>query len=123
MNPNPKILIVEDDNFLANTCRVKCESEDFETRIASTGVEALKIMHEFEPDLIILDILLPEKNGFEFLEDISKNPKWSKIPVIIASNLGQEDDIKKGLDLGAKDYFVKSNVSLEEMIEKIRKYI
>lgn len=115
-----KILIAEDDRFLANAYRVKLEKEGFETNIAANGEETLKILESGKYDLIILDLIMPKKDGFETLEEISKNNDYSKIPVIIASNLGQQEDVDRGMSLGAKDYIIKSDMSMEGLVNKIR---
>ena len=115
-----KILLVEDDKFLANLLKLKLEKQGFEVTQAFDGEEALKKLASFLPDLMLLDIILPKKNGFELMEDINKDPKLSKIPVIITSNLAQEEDISKGRNLGAIDYFVKSRSTIDELVEKIK---
>lgn len=125
MKDNSKkiVLIVEDDKFLANAYRVKCQSEDFEGIIAENGNKALKILEETIPNVILLDLIMPSMDGFELLEKIKDIPKLKKIPVLVASNLGQEEDIQKAKSLGADDYVVKSDTPLEEILEKIRKYL
>jgi two-component system phosphate regulon response regulator PhoB/two-component system alkaline phosphatase synthesis response regulator PhoP len=114
-----KILIAEDDKFLASALRVKLTKAAFEVKNAYNGVEALTIANEFFPDLILLDLVMPVKDGFGVLEDIRNNSKLNKIPIIIASNLGQKEDIDKGMALGAKDYVIKSDLSLDDLIKKI----
>jgi DNA-binding response OmpR family regulator len=118
-----KVLIVEDDNFLANAYRVKLTKSGFEVKMARDGNEALETLASFVPDAIVLDLVMPRKDGFQTLEEIMKNPTWKNIPVIIASNLSQKEDIQKGMKLGARDYFIKSDLSLEHLIEKIHKLI
>jgi len=113
-----KILVAEDDKFLANAYRVKLAKAGFEVIIASNGEEALKGVETFSPDLILLDLVMPVKDGFETLRELRASVKWKKIPVIITSNLGQKEDIEKGKALGA-DYVVKSDVSLDDLIVKI----
>lgn len=114
-----KILVVEDDTYLANAYRVKLTKAGFEVDNALDGEEALQHLSTFAPDLILLDLVLPKKDGFAVLSEIKTNPAFSSIPVIIASNLGQKEDIEKGLQLGAKDFFVKTDLSLNNLIEKI----
>jgi len=114
-----KILIAEDDKFLANALRVKLTKSGFEVKNAYDGDEALKISDEFSPDLILLDLVMPVKDGFGFLEEVKQNTNLKKIPVIITSNLGQKEDIDRGMALGAKDYVVKSDLSLDDLIKKI----
>ena len=119
----PKILIVEDDLFLANLLSLRFKKENFEVVQAFSGVEALKKLEEIRPSVVLLDIILPQKNGFEVLEAIAQNPQISNIPVIIVSNLGQESDIEKGKTLGAMDYYVKARLSIDELVSKVRNII
>jgi DNA-binding response OmpR family regulator len=114
-----KILIVEDDKFLSSALRVKLTKSGFEVKNASDGEEALRIVAEFSPDLILLDLVMPVKDGFAVLEELKAHETWKQIPVIIASNLGQKEDIERGMKLGATDYVVKSDLSLDTLIEKI----
>ena len=114
-----KILIVEDDNFLANAYRVKLTKAGFEIKNAFDGYEALSLLQTYIPDLILLDIVMPKKDGFSTLEEIKKNETLKNIPVILASNLGQKEDMDRGMRLGALDFFVKTDFSLNNLIEKI----
>lgn len=116
-----KILIAEDDNYLVNAYRVKLTKAGYEIKIALDGNEALNALESFAPDLIVLDLVMPKKDGFATLEEIKKNDKWKNIPVIIASNLGQKEDIDRGMKLGATDFIVKSEMSLNDLIAKINK--
>jgi len=118
-----KILIAEDDKFLANAYRVKLTKAGFEVKIASDGEEALEILKTFTPALILLDLVMPKKDGFTTLEEIKASDQYKNIPVLVASNLGQQEDIDKGLKLGAKDYVIKSDMSLEDLITKINSLI
>ena len=110
-----KILVAEDDKFLASAYRVKLSSEGYEIKMASDGQEALDIMETFTPDVILLDLIMPVKDGFSVLEELKKNDKWKNIPVIVASNLGQKEDIDKSMQLGATDYFVKSDMHIDRL--------
>lgn len=116
-----KILIAEDDNYLVNAYRVKLTKAGYEIKIALDGNEALMALESFAPDLIVLDLVMPKKDGFATLEEIKKNDKWKNIPIIIASNLGQKEDIDRGMKLGATDFIVKSEMSLNDLIAKINK--
>jgi DNA-binding response OmpR family regulator len=118
-----KILIVEDDKYLINAYRVKMAKEGFEVQLAMDGDEALLVLNSFHPDVILLDLVMPKRDGFSVLEEIKKNPKLNKIPVIIASNLGQKEDIDRGMKLGATDYIIKSDMSMEGIVGKIQKII
>ena len=114
-----KILIVEDDTYLANAYRVKLAKAGFETKNAFDGEEALVALQTYTPDLILLDIVMPKKDGFATLESIKSDEKTKNIPVILASNLGQKEDRDKGIKLGATDFFVKTDFSLNYLIDKI----
>ena len=115
-----KILIAEDDFFLANAYRVKFTKVGFEVKIARDGQETIDALSEFLPDLIILDLMMPIKDGFSVLSEIKTNDKWGKIPVIVASNLGQKEDIDRSIALGADDYIVKSDMTINSVVEKVK---
>ena len=114
-----KILIAEDDKFLANAYRLKLSKLGFDVRLAPDGQEALNILKDFIPDLMILDLVMPNKDGFAVLEEVKSRPDTKSVPVIIASNLGQKEDIDRGLKLGAADYIVKADVAISEIVDKI----
>jgi DNA-binding response OmpR family regulator len=113
------ILVVEDDKLLASAYRVKLAREGFDVRMAGDGQEALEILNEYAPDLIILDLIMPKLDGFGFLTEIKKIEEKSNIPVIVASNLGQSEDVVRAVKLGAADYIVKTDLSMKNLIEKI----
>ncbi len=114
-----KILIVEDDTYLANAYRVKLTKAGFETKNAFDGEEALSILQSYTPDIILLDIVMPRKDGFATLEEIKRNQNLKDIPVVLASNLGQKEDIDRGMKLGASEFFVKTDFTLNNLIDKI----
>jgi len=118
-----KILVVEDDFFLIKVLQTKLVNEGYQVEIAADGVLALETLKRFTPDLILLDLVMPRKDGFEVLEDISHDKKLSKIPVIVLTNLGQESDVERVKVYGVKDYFVKSDISIDEVVEKARKVL
>lgn len=111
-----KILIVEDDKFLRDLIEGKLIKEGFETGVAIDGEGGLETIDKEKFDLILLDILLPGIDGFEVMRRMKK-----KIPVIIISNLGEKEDIKTGLDLGAVDYIIKAHFTPNEIISKVKK--
>ena len=117
-----KILIAEDDHFLANAYRVKLEKSEFEVQIAGDGEQALKILETFTPDVIVLDLVMPVKDGFATLEAIKANEKWKDIPVIVASNIGQKEDSDRAEQLGAVKHIVKSNTPLQKIVDEIKNY-
>lgn len=115
-----KILIIEDDKFLRELIAQKLIKEGYEVDGAIDGEEGLKKIKKDKPDLILLDLILPGVDGFEVLARTKEDPKVSTIPVIILSNLGQKDDVEKGLKLGAVDYLIKAHFTPGEIIEKIK---
>jgi DNA-binding response OmpR family regulator len=115
-----KILVVEDDKYLSNAYKVKLLRMGFEVKTAADGEEALEALKGFVPDLILLDLVMPRKDGFVTLEEIKKNDKWKEIPVLIATNLGQKEDIERGLKLGAVDYLVKTDTSVDDFVSKVK---
>jgi len=114
-----KILIIEDDKFLRKIIKKKLLLEKYEIIEAIDGEKGIAAAKEKLPDLILLDLVLPEMDGFEVLKNIKESQESSKIPVIILSNLGESENIKKGLDLGADDYLIKSKLDPGEITTKI----
>lgn len=118
-----KILIIEDDKFLRELIARKLAKDGYDVSEAVDGEEGVKKAKETGPDLILLDLILPEMDGFEVLSKIKQDPASSLIPVIILSNLGQKEDIEKGLKMGAADYLIKAHFTPGEIVEKIRSII
>lgn len=120
-----KVLLVEDDRFLRDICSKKLTKEGFNVFEAIDGEQALADLEGIHPDIILLDIILPAIDGFQVLQKIreNKNQKIAKIPVIMLSNLGQDDDIKKAISMGANNYLVKAHFTTEEIVEKIKKIL
>lgn len=118
-----KVLMIEEDRFLRKIYKNKLTLAGFEFLEATNGIEGLNKVLAEKPDLILLDIILPRKNGFDVLIDIKSKKKTKNIPVIILSNLGQEPDIKRGLSLGADEYIVKTDVTLSEVVERVKELI
>ena len=115
------IIIIEDDKFLRELIVQKLLKEGYEISEAIDGEEGIKKIKEEKPDLILLDLILPGIDGFEVLSQMGEDPKLSLIPVIILSNLGQKEDVEKGMKLGAVDYLIKAHFTPGEIIEKIKK--
>jgi len=115
-----KILIIEDDRFLRELMSRKLLSLQFDVAVAVDGEEGLEKIKSEMPDVVLLDLILPGINGFEVLENAKKNPVTAKIPVIILSNLGQSEDIEKGLKLGAEDFLVKAHFTPQEIVNKLK---
>jgi two-component system OmpR family response regulator len=116
-----KLLIIEDDTFLQGLAANKLQAEGFEVNTSATGQAALTELANQTYDIIILDLMLPDISGFDILKQIRERETNSEIPVLIFSNLSDDADIKKGLELGATDYLVKANFTLDELAEKVRK--
>lgn len=117
-----KILIVEDEEALSRVLEERFKSEGFEVEVARDGEVAVEMANKILPGVIILDLILPKKMGFEVLKEIKKNPDLEKVPVIVVSNLGEDENIKQALKMGANDYFVKSQHPIEEIIDKVKNY-
>jgi DNA-binding response OmpR family regulator len=115
-----KILIIEDDKFLRELISRKLVSENYTPVEAKDGEEGLKKIKDEHPDLVLLDLILPGIDGFEVLAQAKQNPKVAEIPVIILSNLGQRDDVEKGMTLGAADFLIKAHFTPQEIISKIK---
>lgn len=118
------LLLVEDEQFLANLLKSRLEKTgQIKIQIARDGLEALKFLKEDKFDLVLLDLILPKLSGFEILETIHSDPQLQNIPVMIISNLGQESDVSRGQSLGAVEYFIKARVSMEELMEQVKKFL
>jgi len=114
------ILIIEDDKFLRELIARKLLGENYEISEAIDGEEGIKKVKEEKPDLVLLDLILPGIDGFEVLSRMKEDPILAQIPVIILSNLGQKDDVERGLKLGAVDYLIKAHFTPGEIIDKIK---
>ncbi|MFC1687350.1 response regulator transcription factor [Patescibacteria group bacterium] len=113
-----KILIVEDEKPLAKALGLKLKHVGFETKEVFNGKQALEVLEKEQFCLIILDLMMPEMDGFGVLKVLQD--RNNKTPIIVASNLGQQHDIKEAKSLGAKDYFVKSDTPLTDVVEKVK---
>jgi len=118
-----KILVIEDDPHIVKVFMIKLKQEGFEPTIAGDGETGLQKIIETKPDLIMMDLMLPKKDGFWVMEEMKKNPEISKIPVIVLSNLGQEQDRERATSLGAKEYVIKSDVPISEVLDRVKKYL
>jgi DNA-binding response OmpR family regulator len=115
------VLIVEDDKFLQKILLMKFSAEGFLARGANDGEEAIQqIQADPRPDLVVLDLILPKKDGFEVLTEMRTIEGVKDIPVVVLSNLGQDSDRDRALKLGAIDFHVKSSLSIQEVIQKVR---
>lgn len=120
--PNSKrILLVEDDQAISQVLKIKLDSEGYQTTLAEDGSKALELLSSNEYDLMLLDLIMPDKNGFEVLEYLKENN--INLKVIVITNLSQPSDIEKAKNLGASDYLVKSDIDLSKMVEKIKEKV
>jgi len=115
-----KILLIEDDLALGDILLEKLKNEGYDTTLARDGVEGFNLIKQIMPDLILLDIILPNMNGYEILEAKQKDPDIINVPVIIISNSGQPVEINRALNLGVKDYLVKAEFNPNDVLIKVR---
>lgn len=123
MESKKKILIVEDDEFLRSLTAKRLEKEGYGVAVAVDGESALVTAMDEKPDLILLDLLLPGLDGFEVLGKFKANANLKKVPVIVFSNLGQKEDIEKAKLLGADQYLIKANFTLDDVMAKVSEAI
>ena len=123
MAEEKKILLVEDDQFLSSLLKNRLTREGVNVLHARDGQEAIDFLKQGKPDLILLDLILPKRSGFEVMEKIKEDPQLQNPPIIIISNLGQPEDIQKGQDLGAVEYFIKAKTSIDDLIGNILDFL
>ncbi len=116
-----KVLVVEDDSFLIKAYVAKLTGSGFDLQTASDGEEALNVLKTFKPDVILMDLVMPRKDGFATLEEIKKNDELKNIPVIVTSNLAQQEALDRAKALGAADFITKSDLSMEDLVKRINK--
>lgn len=118
-----KILLVEDDKFLSKAYRDGLEDAGFIVVCALDGEEAIEKIKSEKPALVLLDLIMPGANGIEVLQEIKSEEGLKSIPVVILSNSARDSDIKKGIALGAVDYLIKADFSMEEVVKKVNMYL
>lgn len=118
-----KIILIVEDEPIVKMVEEKFDEKGFMVEVARDGVQALEKVRHLKPDLILLDILLPRMNGFEFLKSIRNDPDLKEIPVIIFSNLGNSYDFEKLKELKVVDYIIKANVTIHELVERVGGYL
>lgn len=121
MKKAPKVLIVDDEPALLDIYSTKLSMEGFQVAIAHDGLEGIQQAVQFKPEIILLDVVMPVKDGFETLQDLKMNTTTKDIPVIILSNLGQDYEVKRGMTLGAKNFLTKANLSPQRIVDEIRR--
>ena|SRR3989344_3626491 len=118
-----KILFIEDDPLLVKIYSTRLSADGFEVLSAENGEEGLQMAATQSPDLIVLDIMMPRLDGFSVLEKLRQSEKTKTTPILVYSNLGQEDEIARAKKMGATDFIIKANLSPTEMIAKIKEYL
>ena len=114
-----KILLVEDDSFLVDMYVAKFKELDWDVQVAFNGEEALEHAKSMQPNLILLDVRLPKMTGFEVMQSMQQDPALKSIPVIFLTNLGQKEEIRQGLQMGAAGYLIKAHFTPQEVVEKV----
>jgi CheY-like chemotaxis protein len=117
--PSKRILLAEDDRFLRKAAEAVLRRHGLTVIAAADGEQALDLARRELPDLVLLDLIMPKLQGFEVLRRLKQDPATAPIPVMILSNLGQERDIQQAMAAGALAYFVKSNLSLEDLVKRV----
>ncbi|MDZ7612238.1 MAG: response regulator [Candidatus Moranbacteria bacterium] len=116
----PKVLLVEDDSFISEIYGTKFELEGIDIEIAEDGEEAVKKFKEIKPKIVLLDIFLPKKDGWEVLREIKQIDGFADCKVIMLTNLGDKDKVEEAKEAGVDDYFVKASYTPEEVVKKVR---
>ena len=114
-----RVLLAEDDRFLRRAAESRLRQGGFTVLTAVDGEEALRMTRAERPDLVLLDLIMPKLQGFEVLKMLKEDPATAPIPVIVLSNLGQDEDLKQAMDLGAIAYFIKAHLSLQELVQRV----
>lgn len=122
-NKEKHIVLIEDDEYINRAYSSGLTRAGFVVHEAFDGEEGLKLLEHQKPDLVVLDLIMPIMTGFDVLQALQKKKLLPNTPIIVLSNLGQDEDIKQAKELGATDYLVKSNFSMNEVIEKIKQHI
>jgi len=118
-----QILLVEDDPFLIDIYTTKFKESGFSVEVASSGEQALQKAKELNPDLIVLDIVLPQMDGWEILKEIKNEKGLKDLKIIMLSNLGQKEEVEKGINLGAVSYLIKAHYTPSQVVEEIKKVL
>jgi DNA-binding response OmpR family regulator len=118
-----KILIIEDDKMLSDMYSLKFNEEGYQAIQAFTGLEGVEKTKTEKPDIILLDIILPQMDGFQVMEEIKKNKELENIPILFLTNLRQEEDVKKGTAMGAVGYLVKASFTPAQVLDKVKEIL
>jgi len=117
------VLLVEDDEMLLQMYTEKFTKSGYTVKSATNGENALEVLKDASPNIMLLDIVMPKMDGFQLLKNLRKDKKYAKVPIIMLTNLGQVEDIRQGEKLGANDYFVKANHTPAEVVAKVKEYL
>ena len=123
MDHPKRILLVEDDDALANVYVTRLQAEGFDIRRINNGEEALATVMAYQPDLVLLDIMMPKVSGFDVLDRLRRTPETAKTKVIMLTALSQESDKQRAQQLGVDDYLVKSQVVIADVVDRIRQHL
>lgn len=123
MPKTKKVLIVEDDSVLGSMYKIKFETNGFTVKVATNGSDGLEKAKKDDFDIILLDIIMPQLDGFSVLAELKKDAKTKEVPVIMLTNLGTEEDKKKGKEMGAVDYIVKSSLTPTQVSDKVKEFL
>lgn len=123
INNQKKVLVVEDETALSELLSEKFAQEGFKVRSAESAETGIKLALNFLPDLILLDIILPGMDGLTMLKKLRQNRWGSRVPVIILSNLNDQESVSKAMKIGVYDFLVKSNVKLSDVVEEVREVL
>lgn len=117
------VLIVEDDPFYSSVYKTKVEKEGVKAVLAENGTKALAEARKHRPAVIVLDLVMPEMDGFRVLTELKQDALLKDVPVLVLSNLSQEEDIKRVMDMGAEDYIVKAMIPINQLVARIKRYL
>ncbi len=119
----PSVALIEDDPLIAEMYTTKFTKEGYELHHAPDGFAGLEMVKKEKPDIILLDIIMPKMDGFQVLQELRKTSEFKDTPVVMLTNLGQEEDVQKGRQLGATDYFIKTNFTPAAIVEKVKELL
>lgn len=118
-----KVLFIEDDALIVKIYTARLTKDGYEVYTADNGEDGIKVALEVKPDLVVLDVMMPKVDGFGVLEKLRADATLKTIPILLYSNLAQEEELKRALAMGATEFIVKANISPTELVEKIKKYL
>jgi len=117
---NCKILIIDDDLFILEMYVLKFKAEGFQVNTATDGRSGLEKIKEYKPDVVLLDVVMPTLDGFEVLQELKKQKAPRQFKIVLLTNLGQKEDVERGMQLGADDYVIKAHFTPSEVVEKVK---